>query len=73
MVISVTTVIRKDAERFLRELKAHYGDAWRMPRSSYLSKPDFVVVDPKSGKKTKVSFVSLDDGEVVGVVYDDLG
>jgi len=31
------------------------------------------VVDPRSGKKTKVSFVSLDDGEVVGVVYDELG
>jgi hypothetical protein len=69
----MTTVIRKDAERFLKELKAHYGDVWRMPSSNYLSKPDFVVVDPKSGKKTKVSFVSLDDGEVVGVVYDELG
>ena len=69
----MTTVIRKDAERFLKELKTHYGDVWKMPRSNYLSKPDFVVIDPKSGKKTKVSFVSLDDGEVVGVVYDELG
>lgn len=43
-----------------------------MPSSQYLASPDFVVVDPKTGKKTKVSFVSLDDGEVVGVVYDDL-
>ncbi|WP_258084999.1 hypothetical protein [Thermococcus thermotolerans] len=69
----MTTVIRRDAERFLKELRAHYGDVWRIPSSRYLSKPDFVVVDPKSGKKTKVSFVSLDDGEVVGVVYDELG
>nr|WP_206203370.1 MULTISPECIES: hypothetical protein [unclassified Thermococcus] len=72
-MIPVTTVIRRDADRFLKELRAHYGDVWKMPASKYLSKPDFVVVDPKSGKKTKVSFVSLDDGEVVGVVYDELG
>ncbi|NJE03581.1 hypothetical protein [Thermococcus sp. MV11] len=69
----MTTVIKKDTKRFLRELKTHYGDVWRIPRSNYLSKPDFVVIDPKSGRKTKVSFVSLDDGQVVGVVYDDLG
>jgi len=69
----MTTVIRRDAEKFLKELQAHYGDAWKMPRSKYLSKPDFIVIDPRSGKKTKVSFVSLDDGEVVGVVYDEQG
>ena len=67
------TVIRDNPRRFLREMKVHYGNAWRMPSSGYLIQPDFVVVDPKTGKKTKVSFVSLDDGEVVGVVYDDLG
>lgn len=69
----MTTVIRKDVKRFLKELGVHYGDVWKMPCSRYLSKPDFVVVDPRSGKKTRVSFVSLDDGEVVGVVYDELG
>ncbi len=57
----------------MRELRVHYGDVWKMPSSRYLSKPDFIVVDPRTGKKTKVSFVSLDDGEVVGVVYDELG
>jgi len=67
------TIIKRDPGKFLREIKAHYGDAWRIPSSKYLVKPNFVVVDPKTGKKTKVSFVSLDDGEVVGVVYDDLG
>jgi len=66
------TVIRRDSKRFLEELRAHYGDIWRIPSSKYLSRPDFVVVDPRSGKKTRVSFVSLDDGEVVGVVYDEL-
>nr|WP_206205634.1 hypothetical protein [Thermococcus sp. CX2] len=69
----VTTVIKRDAGRFMKELRAHYGDVWKIPTSKYLLQPDFVVVDPKSGKKTKVSFVSLDDGEVVGVVYDELG
>jgi len=69
----MATVIKRDPSKFLREMKTHYGDVWRMPSSRYLLHPDFVVVDPKTGKKTKVSFVSLDDGEVVGVVYDDLG
>ncbi|NJE54868.1 hypothetical protein [Thermococcus sp. 21S9] len=69
----MATVIKRDPSKFLREMKTHYGDVWRMPSSRYLLQPDFVVVDPKTGKKTKVSFVSLDDGEVVGVVYDDLG
>jgi len=69
----MTTVLKRDVGRFLKEMKVHYGDVWRMPSSKYLIQPDFVVVDPRTGKKTKVSFVSLDDGEVVGVVYDDLG
>jgi len=69
----MTTVIKRDPRRFLKDLKTHYGDVWRIPSSNYLSNPDFLVVDPKSGKKTKVSFVSLDDGETVAVVYDDLG
>jgi hypothetical protein len=73
MAIEMPTVIRKDPGKFLRELKAHYGDVWRMPSSNYLTNPDFVVVDPKSGKKTKLSFVSLDDGETVAVVYDEMG
>jgi hypothetical protein len=68
----MTTVIRRDPCRFLKELRTHYGDVWKMPSSQYLSRPDFVVVDPRTGKKTKVSFVSLDDGEIVGVVYDEL-
>ncbi len=69
----MTTIIKRDPHRFLRDMKAHYGDVWHIPSSKYLSKPDFVVVDPRSGKKTKVSFVSLDDGETVAVVYDELG
>ncbi len=69
----MTTVLKRDAGRFLKELRRNYGDVWKIPGSGYLSKPDFIVVDPRSGKKTKVSFVSLDDGEVVGVVYDELG
>ncbi|AHL23804.1 MULTISPECIES: hypothetical protein [Thermococcus] len=69
----MTTVLKRDVGRFLKEMKVHYGDVWRMPSSKYLLQPDFVVVDPKTGKKTKVSFVSLDDGEVVGVVYDEMG
>jgi hypothetical protein len=73
MVISMTTVIKRDTRKFMKELRVHYGDVWKMPSSRYLSKPDFIVVDPRTGKKTKVSFVSLDDGEVVGVVYDELG
>jgi len=69
----MTTVIKRDPRRFLKDMKAHYGDVWRIPSSNYLSNPDFLVVDPRSGKKTKVSFVSLDDGETVAVVYDELG
>jgi len=69
----MTTVIKRDPSRFLKDMKAHYGDVWKMPSSNYLANPDFVVVDPRSGKKTKVSFVSLDDGETVAVVYDELG
>ena len=69
----MTTVLKRDVGRFLKEMKTHYGDVWRMPSSKYLLQPDFVVVDPKTGKKTKVSFVSLDDGEVVGIVYDEMG
>ncbi len=50
----MATVIRRDAEKFLKELRSHYGDVWRMPASKYLSKPDFVVLDPpKSGKKPR--------------------
>jgi len=69
----MTTVLKRDVDRFLKEMKVHYGDAWKIPSSKYLVRPDFVVVDPKTGKKTKVSFVSLDDGEVVGIVYDEMG
>ncbi|WP_297500479.1 hypothetical protein [Thermococcus sp.] len=69
----MSTILKRDPEKFLRELRVHYSDVWRVPTSKYLLKPDFIVIDPKSGKKTKVSFVSLDDGEVVGVVYDILG
>ncbi|MBP1911932.1 hypothetical protein J2747_001225 [Thermococcus stetteri] len=71
-MIPMPTVIKRDPKRFLKELRIHYGDVWKMPSSQYLASPDFVVVDPRTGKKTKVSFVSLDDGEIVGVVYDDL-
>ncbi len=67
------TILKRDSTKFLKELKVHYGDVWNIPDSNYLLKPDFVVVDPRTGKKTKVSFVSLDDGEIVGVVYDTLG
>ncbi|MDI3474945.1 MAG: hypothetical protein PWQ95_673 [Thermococcaceae archaeon] len=69
----MTTVIKRDPARFLKELRTHYGDVWKMPTSDYLRKPDFVVLDPKTGKKTRVSFVSLEDGETVAVVYDELG
>ncbi|AIU69813.1 hypothetical protein TEU_05400 [Thermococcus eurythermalis] len=69
----MTTVLKRDVDRFLKEMKVHYGDVWKIPSSKYLVSPDFVVVDPKTGKKTKVSFVSLDDGEVVGIVYDEMG
>ncbi|WP_456369031.1 hypothetical protein [Thermococcus sp.] len=68
----MTTVIKRDPHRFLEELRVHYSDVWEIPSSQYLSTPDFIVVDPKTGKKTRVSFVSLDDGEIVGVVYDGL-
>ncbi|AEC52694.1 hypothetical protein PNA2_1779 [Pyrococcus sp. NA2] len=64
-------VIRRNPERFLRELKRHYDLVMKIPSSEYLKNPDFVVVDPKTGKKIKVSFVTLDDGEFAGVVYDD--
>jgi len=72
MVISMTTIVKRDVKRFVKELRRYYDDVWKMPKSQYLSKPDFVVVDPKTGKKLKVSFVSLDDGETVSVVYDDI-
>lgn len=68
----MTTIVRKDVKRFVKELRIYYDDVWKMPASNYLSKPDFVVVDPKTGKKLRVSFVSLDDGETVSVVYDDV-
>ncbi len=72
MVIPMATIVKKDINKFVRELKMHYNDVWKIPKSEYLKKPDFVVVDPKSGKKIKVSYVSLDDGEIISVVYDDL-
>jgi len=72
MVIPMPTMIKKDLKKFMKELKRHYDDVWHVPSSEYLKKPDFVIVDPKTGKKIKVSFVSLDDGEVVSVVYDEL-
>ncbi|WP_048146843.1 hypothetical protein [Pyrococcus abyssi] len=64
-------VIKRNPDRFLRELKKHYDLVMRIPSSEYLRNPDFVVVDPKTGKKIKVSFVTLDDGEFAGVVYDE--
>lgn len=64
-------VIKCDFKRFLKEFCIYYGDVWKMFLSQYLVSLDFVVVDLKIGKKIKVSFVFLDDGEVVGVVYDD--
>lgn len=68
----MTTVIKKNPALFLKELREYYDDVWRIPNSQYLSKPDFLVVDPKTGKKAKVSFVVLDDGETVSIVYDEL-
>jgi hypothetical protein len=68
----MTTVIKKNPSLFLRELREYYNDVWRMPESQYLERPDFLVVDQKTGKKAKVSFVVLDDGETVSVVYDEL-
>ncbi|AFK22532.1 hypothetical protein [Pyrococcus sp. ST04] len=64
-------VIKKNPERFLKELRKHYDLVMRIPSSEYLKKPDFVVVDPKTGKKVKVSFVTLEDGQFAGIVYDD--
>ncbi|MFA4647489.1 hypothetical protein P8X24_09615 [Pyrococcus kukulkanii] len=64
-------VIKKNPEIFLKELKRHYDVVMRIPSSEYLKKPDFVIVDPKSGKKIKVSFVTMDDGQFAGVVYDE--
>ncbi|EEB74089.1 hypothetical protein [Thermococcus sp. AM4] len=68
----MATVIRKNPALFLRELREYYDDVWKMPGSEYLKDPDFLVVDQKTGKKAKVSFVVLDDGETVSVVYDDM-
>ncbi|AEH24452.1 hypothetical protein [Pyrococcus yayanosii] len=68
----MVTTIKRDPMRFLRELKKHYDVVMRIPGSEYLKSPDFVVVDPKTGKKLKVSFVTLDDGELAGVVYDSI-
>ncbi len=72
MVISMTAIIKKDVNKFVKELKKHYSDVWKIPSSKYLDNPDFIVVDPKTGKKVKISFVALDDGETVSIVYDDL-
>lgn len=68
----MTTVIKKDPSLFLKELREYYDDVWKLPQSQYLEKPDFLVVDQRTGKKAKVSFVVLDDGETVSVVYDDM-
>lgn len=68
----MTTVVKRDVKKFMKEIKHYYDDVWKLPQSPYLKKPDFVVVDPRTGKKVKVSFVSMDDGEVVSVVYDEL-
>jgi hypothetical protein len=72
MVSNMTTVIKRNPALFLRELKEYYSDVWRMPNSQYLSRPDFLVVDRKTGEKVRVSFVVLDDGGTVGIVYDEL-
>lgn len=72
MVISMTAIIKKDVNKFVKELKKHYSDVWKIPSSRYLDNPDFIVVDPRTGKKVKISFVALDDGETVSIVYDDL-
>ncbi len=68
----MTTVIRRNPVRFLKELKMFYNDIWEIPGSKYLSKPDFLVVDQRGKKRMKVSFVALDDGETVSVVYEEL-
>ena len=44
MVISMPTMIKKDLKKFMKELKLHYDDVWRVPSSEYLKQPDFVVV-----------------------------
>ena len=68
----MTTVIKRNPALFLKELRRYYDDIWRLPGSQYLSDPDFLVVDPKTGKGAKVAFVVLDDGGTVSVVYDDM-
>ncbi|AJC71205.1 MAG: hypothetical protein J7K48_00975 [Thermococcus sp.] len=68
----MATVIRKNPALFLKELKEYYDDVWKIPGSEYLKEPDFLVVDRRTGKKVKISFVVLDDGETVSVVYDDM-
>lgn len=49
------TVIKRDPKRFLKELRIHYGDVWKMPSSQYLASPDFVVVDPKTAERRQRS------------------
>ncbi|WP_010477036.1 hypothetical protein [Thermococcus zilligii] len=68
----MTTVIKRNPHLFLKELREYYNDVWKLPDSKYLVDPDFLVVDPKTGKRAKVAFVVLDDGETVSVVYDDM-
>ncbi|ASJ02269.1 hypothetical protein A3L09_02825 [Thermococcus profundus] len=68
----MTTVIKRKPSMFLKELREYYSDVWKLPKSEYLKNPDFLVVDQKTGKKARVSFVVLDDGETVSVVYDEM-
>ena len=68
----MTSDIKRNPALFLKELKEYYNDVWKIPGSEYLKEPDFLVVDQATGKKAKISFVVLDDGETISVVYDEM-
>jgi len=65
----MATVMKGNASSFVMELIRYYKEAWEIPESSLLNDPDLIVEDSKERKTVKVSFIDLDDGEPIGVIY----
>ncbi len=65
----MVTVVKGDINSFVSDLLRYYREVWEIPDSSFLHDPDIIVEDSRANRYLKVSFVDLDDGEPVGVVY----
>ncbi|NPA48302.1 MAG: hypothetical protein GXO14_06645 [Thermococci archaeon] len=65
----MTTVMMGDVDSFVTEILRYYREVWEIPESKLLSDPDMIIEDSRKRKSLRISFVELEDGEPVGVVY----